>query len=95
MATIAQKLRDLCVGHPNASVPWPHRDIHEAADALDEALAALRSVKDATPVNPMHAYSKFTIPRSTFLACGAARARLEDDTLHAGDTITVIRTGAA
>jgi hypothetical protein len=35
------KLRALCNGHPNAKVPWPHRPLHEAADTLDELLAAL------------------------------------------------------
>jgi hypothetical protein len=91
MATVAQKLRDLCVGHPAAEVPWPHRTLHEAADALDEALAALRLVKDAVPVDPLHAYSRLTIPHSAFLACGAARSRLEADQLQPGDIITVPR----
>lgn len=32
---LAKRLRDACVGHPHAKIPWPHRLLHEAADALD------------------------------------------------------------
>jgi hypothetical protein len=34
-ADIVQQLRDACTGHPNATVPWPHRLLHNAADEIE------------------------------------------------------------
>ena len=36
MKTIQERLRDACNGKP-AKIQWPHRLLHEAADALDSA----------------------------------------------------------
>jgi hypothetical protein len=33
-ADLVKRLRDACVGHPHAVIPWPHRLLHEAADRL-------------------------------------------------------------
>jgi hypothetical protein len=56
-------LQAKCKGHPNALIPWPHRLLHRAIDALRakyqlpadaEVREALRSAKEAQPyfVNP-------------------------------------------
>jgi hypothetical protein len=39
----------MCRGHPYATVPWPHRELHEAADLIDRMLAALRSAASDNP----------------------------------------------
>ena len=36
MKTIQERLREACNGKP-AKIQWPHRLLHEAADALDSA----------------------------------------------------------
>ena len=33
------RLHESCIGHPNAKVPWPHRLLHDAVEALREQLA--------------------------------------------------------
>jgi hypothetical protein len=35
------ELREHCVGHPHAKIPWPHRPLNEAADRLETILNAL------------------------------------------------------
>jgi hypothetical protein len=37
---LADQLREACNGHPNAEIPWPHRLLHEAADALEARAAS-------------------------------------------------------
>jgi mannose/cellobiose epimerase-like protein (N-acyl-D-glucosamine 2-epimerase family) len=32
---LAALLRQAATGHPEAKIPWPHRLLHEAADALE------------------------------------------------------------
>lgn len=32
---LSQRLKDNCIGHPHAKIPWPHALLHEAADELD------------------------------------------------------------
>lgn len=39
IAALSQRLRDACIGHPTAMIPWPHRLLHEAADALADLAA--------------------------------------------------------
>lgn len=34
---LADRLKDACVGYPNAQIPWPHRLLHDVADALRAA----------------------------------------------------------
>lgn len=34
-ARLAERLRAAATGHPCANIPWPHRLLHDAADALD------------------------------------------------------------
>ena len=50
-AELAQRLRENCVGHPNARIPWPHRILHDAAaliEAQAQEIAELRAaVRDA------------------------------------------------
>lgn len=46
MTPLAQKLRDACNGHPTAQIPWPHRLLHEAADALDAVHSALKEISN-------------------------------------------------
>lgn len=38
MSDLPKRLREACNGHPSAAIPWPHRLLHEAADALDRYL---------------------------------------------------------
>ena len=35
---ISEQLRAACVGHPVAEIPWPHRLLHDAANAIDAKL---------------------------------------------------------
>ena len=35
MNEIASRLRSACTGHPCATIPWPHRLLHEAADEIE------------------------------------------------------------
>lgn len=41
---LATELRDACTGHPVASIRWPHRLLHRAADEI-ERLQALENSK--------------------------------------------------
>lgn len=41
---IAKRLRDACVGHPCAKIPWPHRLLHDAADEIDRLRMALQAI---------------------------------------------------
>lgn len=74
---LADRLRAACVGHPAASIVWPHRLLHEAAHAIEAAHVALSLVKDAMPQDALHAYTVWEIPHSTFIKCGEARGLLE------------------
>jgi len=52
---IVNRLREACVGHPYAAIPWPHRILHEAAEEIDslrKQLAALRPPDRRTPWSP-------------------------------------------
>lgn len=82
--TLSAQLREACVGRP-AKINWPHRLLHDAADALDSANAALSLVKEARPANPQHALTAWEIPHSTFIACGEARAAIENARVTAQD----------
>jgi len=35
LEALVRQLREACKGHPNARIPWPHRLLHEAADAIE------------------------------------------------------------
>lgn len=39
---IVERLNAACVGHPHASIPWPHRLLHEAMGEIER----LREVED-------------------------------------------------
>lgn len=45
-AELVARLREACVGHPHAKVAWPHRVLHEAADAISR-IAEERGQRDA------------------------------------------------
>lgn len=34
-ARLSKMLREAATGHPHAEIPWPHRLLHDAANALD------------------------------------------------------------
>lgn len=36
MSDIKERLKEACNGHPNAVIPWPHRLLHDAIDAVWE-----------------------------------------------------------
>lgn len=42
---VVRRLREACTGHPNAVIPWPHRLLHDAADAIE------RLAKDAERID--------------------------------------------
>ncbi len=52
MSGIAKRLQDACVGHPHATVPWPHRLLHDAADELEALAAALQFYAEAWDTHP-------------------------------------------
>ena len=35
VVTLPARLRSACAGHPAASIPWPHRLLHDAADRIE------------------------------------------------------------
>lgn len=43
----SDELRKLCVGHPHAKVSWPHRELHNAADLIDELVGAAEEARQA------------------------------------------------
>lgn len=46
---LVERIRAACVGHPHAKIAWPHRILHEAADALaakDAAIERLVAERD-------------------------------------------------
>ena len=46
VATIPERLRAACRGHPAAHIPWPHRLLHEAADRIEALEAIAEEVLD-------------------------------------------------
>lgn len=42
MTDIVDRLREACVGHPAAKIPWPHRLLHDAIAEIER----LRAVVD-------------------------------------------------
>lgn len=44
MNDLPERLRQMCVGHPNAEIPWPHRILHEAADEIVRLREALHDI---------------------------------------------------
>lgn len=48
---LVMRLRDACVGQP-AKIPWPHRLLHDAADAIESLSDAIESLsKDAARID--------------------------------------------
>lgn len=47
---IVDRLKAACVGHPNASIPWPHRLLHDAIAEIEK----LRAVYVARPADEWH-----------------------------------------
>jgi hypothetical protein len=45
VGAIKDRLRAACVGHPHASIPWPHRLLHDAIAEIErlETLTAKRA----------------------------------------------------
>ena len=46
-AKLAQRLRENCVGHPNARIPWPHRILHEAAALIETQAREIAELRAA------------------------------------------------
>lgn len=44
---LIDRLRAACVGYPRASIAWPHRLLHEAADALSSQSLSLSEAREA------------------------------------------------
>lgn len=50
---LVERIRAECNGHPHAKIAWPHRILHEAADALaakDAAIERLVAERDALKI---------------------------------------------
>ena len=45
-AGLVAELRAACVGHPNASIAWPHRVLHQAADLIEQQAAELAEARE-------------------------------------------------
>ena len=45
--SITDKLRSAAYGHPIASIPWPHRLLHEAANTISELEAENQRLRNA------------------------------------------------
>lgn len=43
---LIDRLRAACVGYPRASIAWPHRILHEAADALSSQSLSLSEARE-------------------------------------------------
>ena len=43
---ILERLKAFCVGHPHAKIPWPHRELHEAAAEITRLRAELAAARD-------------------------------------------------
>ena len=46
-AELARRLRENCVGHPNARIPWPHRILHEAAALIETQAREIAELRAA------------------------------------------------
>ena len=52
MNDLIKRLREACNVHPAAKIPWPHRILHEAADAIEslqyevDAIPAIKAERD-------------------------------------------------
>lgn len=57
---LKERLLELCNGHPNATIPWPHRVIHDALAYITDLEARLaaadkqRRESDEKPTNQRH-----------------------------------------
>lgn len=48
MDDLVNRLKDACVGHPHARVPWPHRLLHEAKKEIEQLRETVRlDIQDA------------------------------------------------
>jgi hypothetical protein len=48
MSEIKERLKDACNGHPNAIIPWPHRLLHDAIDAIWEGEKRIAEAESAS-----------------------------------------------
>lgn len=42
---LIERVRAACNGHPHAKIAWPHRILHEAADALSSQAAEIEKLR--------------------------------------------------
>ena len=47
------RLREACNGHPFATVPWPHRLLHEAADEIERLNTDLQKRDKCAFIGPL------------------------------------------
>lgn len=78
---LATELRDACTGHPVASIRWPHRLLHRAADEI-ERLQALEN----GPAGLADANSKSPAPSSQSERIAVLEAALRGMVQHAHET---------
>ena len=83
MAMGGDKLRALCVGHPAATIAWPHRELHEVADQMDRITLALRQLQERGAYdNVMHAHSRVSLPGDVWRELAAIYFELIEATPH-------------
>jgi len=66
---LVERIRAACVGHPHAKIAWPHRILHEAADALaakDAAIERLVAERDEAR-EALKPFAKYTDELNGFL----------------------------
>jgi len=44
---LVERLRQACSGHPVAKIAWPHRILHEAADAIERLQKELETARES------------------------------------------------
>ncbi|NGO63911.1 hypothetical protein G6N76_09505 [Rhizobium daejeonense] len=47
MTDIVEQLNEACNGHPAATIPWPHRLLHSAADEITRLRRELTEARNA------------------------------------------------
>ena len=52
--SLTVRLRAVCNGHPCATIAWPHRILHEAADAIADLTAKLAEAELAAKLGEIH-----------------------------------------
>jgi hypothetical protein len=85
MSEIKERLKEACNGHPNAVIPWPHRLLHDAIDAIwkgEQRIALLDAVAEAAveavPNDPEDRTTEDTMLLEALRAAGYLREKSDE-----------------